>query len=48
MLLMQMLTYMSFVQLKDFALVGWKAEPALPLWQSPTSSIGRAWGQIQG
>ncbi|KAL3143256.1 hypothetical protein ABBQ38_002105 [Trebouxia sp. C0009 RCD-2024] len=35
-------------KLKDFALAGWRAEPALPLWQSPTSAVGRAWGQIQG
>lgn len=38
----------TFQKLKEFALAGWKAEPALPLWQSPTSTVGRAWGHIQG
>ena len=36
------------LQLKDFALTDWKAEPALSQWKSPTSKVGRLWGQIQG
>lgn len=35
-------------KLMDFALVDYKAEPALPSWKSPTSTLGRAWGQLQG